>query len=262
MVWDIGNLTSQQKQLVMEAIGECSFNWNHLLPGLNTGNQWSRPGKVSIPVTCRDLSTFNGAITHHPQDDYSGYHAIKVDELGNVMDEHNEVAAAGVLGLFWFDGRVEVEQSLVNNPALFKEVFLSEGAHAVDFYYLWPNYLRNSLYDIYHPNGPDSHGHFEGAYFDMVGEAFMGGFVYATTNKPPSLLGFSHVTTKLISDKIKPLLKIGILEPPVINPTGPTLRDASKAEFEAEFNRRYGFFKDISIGFTGTEERWNGKFIP
>jgi len=201
------------------------------------------------------------SITHLPHDDHSGYHAIKVDKDGNIIDEGNK-AAVGVLGLFWFDGRVEVEQSLVSNPALFKEVFLSEGAHATDFFYLWPNNLRKPLYDIYHPNGPDQHGHFEGPYFDTVGEAFMGGFVYATTDKPPSLLGFSHVTTKEVAAKIKTLLKIEEVKPPVQPPVSePTLKGATRAEFEAEFNRRYGYFKSMTIEFTATPDVWKGSFV-
>lgn len=272
-IWDTSRCTSQQQQLIGEAISECLFDWGLLLPGLKVGNQWSQPNKTTIPVTCRDLSTFTGAVTHLPHDDHSGYHAIKVDKNGQLLDEHAESAAAGVLGLFWFDGRVEVDQSLVNNPALFKEVFLSEGAHAADFFYLWPNNLRKPLYDIYHPSGPDTHGYFEGPYFDMVGEAFMGGFVYATTNKPPTLLGFSHPTTKLVADKIKPLLKISTVVTPPTPPQEKTLTGASHAEFVAEFARRFGQFKDIKVwvdsvdgttqidvGFTNVPDRWTGKF--
>lgn len=242
-IWDISGLTSQQQMLVGQALSQCAFDWNHLLPGLQAGNQWSQPGRRTIPVTCRDLSNFSGAVVRLPHDDHSGYHAIKVDESGNVMDEHSDHAAAGVLGLFWFDGRVEVEQSLVNRPALFQEVFLSEGAHATDFYFLWPNNLRKPLYDIYHPSGPDQHGHFEGPYFDTVGEAFMGGFTYATTGIPPTLLGFTHVTTLDMANKIKKLLKIEpVVEPPITPPTQGITPAERLARFEAlsslmHFNR-------------------------
>ena len=217
-IWDTGGLTAQQRTLVQAALFECSFDWGLLLPGLNAGNQWATPGRSTIPVTCRDLSSFTGAITHLPHDGHVGYHAIKIDKNGKVMDEHSPEVAAGVLGLFWFDGRVEVEQSLVNNPPLFKEVFLSEGAHAADFFFLWPNNLRQQLYNIYHPNGADTHGYFEGPYFDMVGEAFMGGFVYATTGRAPTLMGFSHPTTATVAGNIKKLLRI--VEPPPPMPTG------------------------------------------
>lgn len=263
-VFDTGNLTPAQRALVNAALTACSFDWALLLPGLNAGNQWSRPGRTSIPVTCRDLSQFAGSAA---SDDY---HEIGVDEMGRVVDEDAPDNAAAVLGLFWFDGRVEVEQGLVNNPALFQEVFLSEGAHAADFYFLWPENLRKPLYDIYHPNGPDQHGHFEGPYFDTVGEAFMGGFVYATTGKPPTLLGFSHVTTQAIAQRIKTLLRIEVappIPPPPLPPLPPPpdifdITQVSDAAFDAEFNRRYGFFKDLSIdlGFTKSDRRWQGRF--
>lgn len=46
------------------------------------------------------------------------------------------------------------------------------------------------------------------------------------------------------------------------SPGEPTLRGSTDVEFEAEYNRRYGFFKDINIdiGFTETQRRWNGYF--
>lgn len=254
-VFDTGNLTPPQRTLVNAALASCNFDWGLLLPGLNAGNQWSQPGRTSIPVMCRDLSGFGAS------GDNEGYHSIRVDEMGRVAEED---AAGAVLGLFWFDGRVEVDLSLVNNPSLFAEVFLSEGAHASDFYYLLPNNLRPALNAIYHPNGLDTHGFFTGPYFDTVGEAYMGGFVYATTGRPPTLLGFTHVTTAAIAQAIKVLLKIDVVVPPPPPPPPgePTLRGATDAEFDAEFNRRYGFFKDINmdIGFTNSARRWQGHF--
>ena len=50
--------------------------------------------------------------------------------------------------------------------------------------------------------------------------------------------------------------------PPPPTPGDVTLVGATREQFNAEFNRRFGYFKDMSIGFTGTDERWAGKFIP
>lgn len=254
MIWDTGNLDPTQRGLVNQALAMCQFNWDLLLPGLQKGNQWSQPGRTSIPVYCKDLRSF-GAVQESDQ-----FHMLGIDENGFVTEEN----VKAVLGLFWFDGRVEVEQTLVSQPSMFMEVFLSEGAHASDFYYLWPNNLRPTLTAIYHPNGPDTHGYFEGPYFDMVGEAYMGGFYYASTDRPPTLLGFTHPSTQAVALKIKQLLKIGQVEPqPPLPPSGIDWSKVSDAEFDAEFNRRYGFFKDMNIdqGFTKSGRRWQGHFV-
>lgn len=50
--------------------------------------------------------------------------------------------------------------------------------------------------------------------------------------------------------------------PPPPTPADVTLVGATDDQFDAEFNRRYGYFKDLNMGFTNTARRWFGKFIP
>lgn len=53
-------------------------------------------------------------------------------------------------------------------------------------------------------------------------------------------------------------------DPAPAPPPSPAPVDWTKvtdADFDAEFNRRYGYFKDMDIGFTGSERRWFGKFV-
>lgn len=54
-------------------------------------------------------------------------------------------------------------------------------------------------------------------------------------------------------------------EPSPIPPEPTPVFDITKVSdeaFDAEFNRRYGYFKDLEVGFTKTDHRWYGKFIP
>lgn len=66
-----------------------------------------------------------------------------------------DLISYGAYGLFWLDGRIEVEQTLTD-PLQIAEVLLSEVAHAVDQYTLTEaDHMR--LQETWHPTGPDQH---------------------------------------------------------------------------------------------------------
>lgn len=232
-VWNLSLLNTQQRTIIQQALARCTFDFNLLRPGLLAGNQWSQPGKTQIPVTFRDLSTFGQALAHDTDGHELGVHVIRGQD-----------SAEAALGLYWFDNRVEIEQTLVNNPLLAMEVFHAEGAHATDFNYMWPKGWRPVVYGYYHASGPDEHGWFEGPYYTTVGEAFMGGFIRAFTDIPVSLQGFVHVTTDTIAAQIRSLLM------PVTPPDDIDWSQVSDAEFEAEYLRRFGDWAGIDIALT------------
>lgn len=217
-IWDLRGCTPQQQVILTQGFDRCSFDFNLLKPGLAAGNQWSAAGKTSIPVTFRDLSGFQVAkrrakFEGDADDDHDhaeGVHVITAP--GN---------AQAALGLFWFDGRVEIDSSLVNQPELCQEVFFAEGAHATDMYYMNVKGWRPTVFAFYHPQGSDNHGWFEGPYFTQVGEAFMGGFIRAFTNIPLSIQGFVHPTTDEIAEKIRALLLPPVTPPPPPPPPEP-----------------------------------------
>lgn len=104
-----------------------------------------------------------------------------------------DLTSWGALGLFWLDGRIEVEQSLTS-PMQIAEVLLSEVAHAVDQYTL-TDADRMRLQATWHPTGPDQHTWWDsGPYRTWQGEAMMGLFVTAFSDVPVTMV-FAHLPT-------------------------------------------------------------------
>jgi hypothetical protein len=119
-----------------------------------------------------------------------------------------------VLGLAWYEGKVSIEKSLVNEPELAMEVFMSEGAHMVDFFYMSPE-QRQAIFDLYHggDTNPHDHGWFEETgnndYWSWVGESFMAGFCFAYTDIVPTMDSFTHPSTPAIGQEIRKILTPG-----------------------------------------------------
>ncbi len=190
-VWDlVGN--DQQNALVEQAIRRCDFDWTKLLPGIQ------REGKTSLRVEWADLSRYavgDGEGHEHVHDGDAVAHPIEREVEGRRR----------VLGLFYLPPymKVVLDVGLVNEPMLAQEVFLAEGAHAADYAYMTPEHRRlftNSVHIEQLPPGADTSdgaaftldGH-TCSWFDVntyawwVGEAFMEGFIEATSDVPVTI---------------------------------------------------------------------------
>lgn len=194
MVWDLrGN--EQQNAIIKDALNRCDFPFNLLVPKLN-----AETGRSVIPVEWDDLSRYAAQLESQK---LAGGH-FHIHENGDTAEpiERRE----RVLGLAWYSGKVTIEQTLVSEPELAKEVFLSEGAHMVDFFYM-TNEHRIAIWNAVHPDsqhipagtniedGLDlghGHGWFDiASYREWVGEEFMGLFVRAFSNVSLSIW-FAH----------------------------------------------------------------------
>jgi len=158
---------------VQAAIDRCDFPWDRLLSGLA-----EQTGRQTIPVSWADLRSF------------------------------------GALGLAYYDGRIVLEQGMaLADPELAKAVFLAEGSHMTDFFYLVDG-QREAMWDAYHPGlgedigGHDHHWFDPTTYYSQIGETYMIGFVNAfAPTFDVSAWGFSHQTTP----EIAALLRVIVL---------------------------------------------------
>lgn len=222
---------SGSQQAVQRALNRCTLDFSLLKPGLLQGNEWSAPGKISIPVNVRSLANFAQEAEANGWQEGIDYHAIAVNPItGDLVDHEHGVdihgitlaadVAPAVLGLFWFSGLVEVEEQLLTRPDLFDEVFHSEGAHATDFFYMLPTGKRDVAHALICRHNP-RHAWFQPSpYFEMPGEGFMGIFVKAFTTYAVTLQGFSHPAIEPTVGLVKNLL-VPIIEPPPPPPPPP-----------------------------------------
>lgn len=223
-VWDIRG-TDRQQALVRDAIDRTAFPFHRLIPGLRRD-----VGRDVIPVEWADLSRYGasalGAIvpgggTHDDHDHHDHDH-------GHTHDEDAEYDTLEfrhrVLGLAWYSGKVSLDLSLESDPDLAAEVFLSEGAHMVDFFYM-DDAMRVAVWNAVHPpeqhihDAPDitdvidgtdidhGHGWFDVAtYREFVGEAFMGAFVRAFSDVPVRI-PFAHQVDADMPDMVDALVR-------------------------------------------------------
>jgi hypothetical protein len=205
-IFDLSKLGAAEYSITAEAIARCEFEWERLLPGLRAAR-----GKDRIPVEWTDLSRMASEV--------KGAH-------GHVYAVHGDVghpivvnAAQGApyrrrtLGLAWYSGKVSIDSSLLAQPELAGEVFLAEGAHMLDFFWLTEE-QRRELNDVLHGPAYDSkdelhqHTWFDNpSYWADVGEAFMGLFVLAFSNYPVTLAGFEHGTTPEMAKQAREYLQ-------------------------------------------------------
>lgn len=199
-IFDLTGLTPLQREITESAIRRTRFNYMKLQPKLR-----ETKGKDLIPVEWLDLS---GYATRLKVQREAGQHA-HIHENGDTG--HPIEARQRVLGLAWYSGKVSIDISLESQPELAQEVFLSEAAHMVDFFFM-TDAQRKAIYDAFHAEGTPEHGHGwldTGEYRDWVGEAFMGGFIVAFTDIKPTI-PFSHPASPEVGRKIR-----DILQPPL-----------------------------------------------
>lgn len=197
MIWKL-NGTLTQQALITQALSRCDFPFYVLTPSL------AKEGKTAIAVDWEDLSRFNtdeGQVGHV----HTGNHLHTIERVVN--------GRLRTLGLFYLPPftRVIMDLMLETRPELAIEVFLSEGAHAVDYHYM-TNAMRivvwNALHEptgdladsaVVQESGDLHHGHswFDGpgGYNTWVGEAFMEAFVRAFAPTVPVTIHLDHPTS-------------------------------------------------------------------
>lgn len=173
-VWALQG-TERQNAIIQEALDRCDFPFERLT-------------KQPIPVEWADLSRY----TQQMEEAAAAGSHLHVHEGGDTA--HPVERRERVLGLAWYSGKVTMEVTLESDPELAAEVFLSEGAHMIDFFYM-DDAMRAACWNAVHPteqhipedanieDGVDlghGHGWFDVAsYREWVGEEFMGMFVDA-----------------------------------------------------------------------------------
>lgn len=199
-----------QNRIIQQAVDGCKFPFEALLPGL-----YQQTGKSLIPVEWVDLSRYSNTVAAES----SGHeHYIEPPKKSMFRkhggsDEGHVVADARkrALGLAWYSGKISIEQDLENDPRLAAEVFLAEGAHMIDFFFM-DDHDRTAIFAAYHDGDPTAHDHgwFEETgnqdYWSWVGESFMGGFIQAYTDEQVTLDSFVHKSPEAIGPVIRQIL--------------------------------------------------------
>lgn len=190
--------TAQQVGIINEALRRIDFPHDLMLPKLA-----AKTGRDYIPVDWQDLSRY--FMGHEEADGHIHHHGGTADPYVREIEGRK-----AVLGLAWYAGRVTIHTGLVSNPTLAMEVFASEAAHMVDFFYM-TDAMRLAIFNSFHtpdqqaPEGSPihdghdvNHGHswFDvGGYYSWVGESFMDAYVRAFSDIPSTISGFVHRTT-------------------------------------------------------------------
>lgn len=181
--------TPTQNQLIVAALDACDFAFSRIVPGMTAAIKRS-----TLPVVWKDLSAAAATVEPEPLHGRAG----------------------GTLGLFYYSGKIELEQTLESQPRLAKEVFLSEAAHAVDTWLL-TDADRTVLARSWHPAGTDGDAWFDtGDYSTWMGEAFMGLFVDTYAPSITATIPFTHNPTPQAMAALRT-----ILGGPSIPPTPP-----------------------------------------
>ncbi len=203
-LWELQG-TPAQNQIVIEALEACDFPFPRLVPKLQAEKNKSR-----IPVEWADLSVYGVKAMSDGQQymakvtGNSPHNHVHHDgDTGHPIEVRNRV-----LGLAWYSGKVSLDLSLLADPLLAKEVFLSEGAHMVDFFYMTDE-MRGAITSCLHNFDDTEHGHgwFDvGTYREWLGEAFMGTFIKCFAPSIPVTIPFAHPTNDEQSRYIRSVL--------------------------------------------------------
>lgn len=242
MAYDIFNLlgTPAQNAIILDALQKTDFPWEKLESKLQ-----ATKGKSKIPVEWADLTAYGAKAAtvetprsseshdDHDHDAHDHPEEKEESEIGHFHVEEGEDLAHGIafrertLGLAWYSGKVTMDISLESDPLLAKEVFLSEGAHMIDFFFM-TDQQRTDIFNAFHGSKTKApaHGHawFDvGGYNTWVGEAFMGGFVKAYSPFPVTI-PFVHPPTAYTTKRIREILTPAPVAPaPTSSPT-PTVK--------------------------------------
>lgn len=135
-----------------------------------------------------------------------------------------------IAGVFWTDGRIQIDTRCEAEPELAREVMSAELAHSVDYFLPLSDDQKGALAAMLHPEGGDEHTWWEthdyaAEYYDLVGETFMALFTFAYAPAiEPYQDAFTHKANRGQAEKVRVIL--GVPEylpeaPPVEPPTEP-----------------------------------------
>lgn len=197
------NGSPEDQAKLLAPINRIYFPWALLQPEL------LRSSVGHIQLEFADLSHFVTATDvqgeredHIVDDDGNVGHIMYAEHL---PEEFHAVAAVGsVAGLAWY-GKIQVEQFYRDHQAMIDFVIGAECAHEADYFYINVHGMRPALAQLVHPMGPDSHGWFEGSYFDQIGESWMSGFSIAYSDAQPDMR-FTHIFTREMIPQIHEIL--------------------------------------------------------
>ncbi len=184
MKWTLEG-TPEQNLLVASALNRCTFDYTQVALD------------IQVPVNWEDLRVYGSVVTNAAEAEVHPHVHVNGD-VGHPIEVRSQV-----LGLAWYSGRVTLDYSLINTPELAAEVFLSEGAHMLDFFWM-TDYDRMVIWNALHPDqedlplttnvedgiplGSTGEGWFDvGPYRSWIGEAWMGLFTKAYSNVPVTI---------------------------------------------------------------------------
>ncbi len=170
----------QDAPALVPALARGDFPWDQIVSGLIR-----QFGRNYVPAKLSDLSRYGRELRVFRSDD--GGHEHSHSDGYHILEARHRV-----LGLYWLDGRIEVEQSLRDEPDLLAEVFWSEGAHLIDYAFLTDE-QRTEIGRILHGGGSDDHPWWEKEdygreYRSLLGEAFMAVICQAYTDIEPTIM--------------------------------------------------------------------------
>lgn len=195
VVWRLVG-TEVQNAIIQAALNRCDFPFERLAPKLVAD-----VGRDYIPVEWADLSQYAASASESKHIEIDGGTA-------HVLEYRQQT-----LGLAWYSGKISIEKSLESDPELAGEVFIAEGAHMVDFFYMTDAH-REAIFNAYHGGSATEHGH---GWFDVadyrawVGESFMGGFAQAYTDFPVTI-PFTHDSPEAVGPVIRKILTPDLVE--------------------------------------------------
>ena len=196
-VWETSGLSEKHRPWVEEIIKNATFPWERLLPEIRR-----QRGSDNIPVYSLDLSRFKSQLEkdeHHIHDEEGNHgHIVKVRNA--------------VLGVFWLDGRIGIEQS-IDDKELVQEVFMAEAAHSIDYFLPLTDDQKLQIMKLFHPEGPDQHTWWEvqdygKEYYSLVGESFMALCCHAYTDLTPWQNSFHHKATEEMKHDVYRILGV------------------------------------------------------
>lgn len=224
-----------QNGIVMDALDHCDFPWELL-------------SAHEIPVEWADLSVYGAQLEaeralrarassnvfddgHVWDSELDHHHSGDFDPMVREVDGRSRV-----LGLAWYSGKVSLDTSLVANPLLAEEVFLSEAAHMTDFFWM-DDPLRVAVWNAAHPDIEDlpldanvedavdlghGHGWFDvSGYYTWLGEWYMGAFVKGFSEGIPVTIEFDHPLTEEAALEVRHAFMLKILEDNPVPPSEP-----------------------------------------
>lgn len=221
--------TAHQVSIVQAALDRCDFPWNRVEDRV-------------IPVEWADLSVYEERVVYEMTEDHGHPYEITHDHDGEWDPMIRMVGGRErILGLAWYSGKVSLDLSLENNVDLAYEVFLSELAHMIDFFWM-DDRIRVVVWNQAHREHPEAqlppdaniedatvldpdhpeHGWFDvGGYYGWVGEWWMGAFVLGWSTGVPVTITFDHPLTTDKAMAIRFVIAQKFIEDAPLEPSPP-----------------------------------------